>query len=159
MNSRPAAPSISSVADPAHSVDQLPSLTNPHYAQLGGHTAVVRLVDAFYAQMDHLPEARHIRAMHPPDLSAVKSVLVRFLCEWLGGPADYSAQRGHPRLRRRHLPFPIGAAERDAWLACMRGALDQLDVDPRLKEQLMQAFFRTADFLRNDPQHHHGVQR
>lgn len=120
-----------------------------HYARLGGHVAVERLVDEFYLRMDRLPEARNIRAMHPPDLAPVKAVLVRYLGEWFGGPPLYSTERGHPRLRRRHMPFPIGIAERDAWMACMRGALASVCVDPDLCETLTQAFFRTADFIRN----------
>lgn len=120
-----------------------------HYARLGGHIAVEHLVEEFYARMDRLPEARGIRALHPPDLAPVKAVLVRYLGEWLGGPPLYSAERGHPRLRRRHLPFPIGIAERDAWMACMRSALASVCVDPDLRETLTQAFFRTADFIRN----------
>jgi hemoglobin len=125
------------------------SATLTHYARLGGHAAVVCLVDEFYARMDRLPEARQIRAMHPPDLAPVRAVLVRYLCEWLGGPAQYSAERGHPRLRRRHMPFPIGAAERDAWMSCMRGALASVCADAELCETLTEAFFRTADFIRN----------
>ena len=120
-----------------------------HYEQLGGLTRVQALVEAFYAQMDQRPEAQAIRAMHPADLGPVKAVLVSYLCEWLGGPRDYSAQRGHPRLRMRHQPFAIGDAERDAWLHCMQAALFAIEVPPGLRHALMQAFSKTADHLRN----------
>ena len=119
-------------------------------SRLGGVAVIEQLVERFYALMDNLPEAAGIRAMHGPDLAPVKAVLVRFLTEWTGGPQAYSAERGHPRLRRKHLPFAIGAAERDAWMACMTGALDGLVADPELKDQLTRAFFKTADFIRND---------
>jgi len=123
---------------------------NPHFARLGGEAAVARLVDAFYRAMDTLPEAAGIRAMHAPDLGHTRAVLTLYFTEWLGGPAGYSAQRGHPRLRMRHAPFSIGAAERDAWLACMRHALaDVVGDDAELRDQLMQALFKTADWLRN----------
>lgn len=120
-----------------------------HFEAIGEEPAVTRLVDAFYRQMDTHPEARVIRAMHGPDLEPVKAVLVRYLCEWLGGPRYYSAERGHPRLRMRHAPFSIGAAERDAWLDCMRAALEETGVDMALRDALMLAFFRIADFMRN----------
>lgn len=120
-----------------------------HFDRLGGEPAVIRLVDAFYRLMDTRPDAQRIRAMHHPDLSSTKAVLVLYLCEWLGGDKRYSAQRGHPRLRMRHAAFAIGLAERDAWLACMYGALDETEVDPALRDELMQAFFKTADWMRN----------
>jgi hemoglobin len=126
------------------------ALHNPHFVRIGGSSAVTRLVDAFYAQMDQLPEARAIRALHPADLAPVKDVLTRYLTEWLGGPSLYSSERGHPRLRRRHRHFPIDEAARDAWMLCMTRALDQVVEDPALRQTLAQAFFRTADFIRND---------
>lgn len=64
-------------------------------------------------------------------------------------PQRYSAERGHPRLRMRHAAFPIGVAERNAWLACMGAALDETGVEPVLRDELMQAFSRLADWLRN----------
>jgi hemoglobin len=126
-----------------------PGAPNPHFARIGGEPAVRRLVDAFYRRMDTLPEAQGIRAMHEPDLTATKAVLVLHLVEWLGGPAAYSAQRGHPRLRARHLRFPIGPAERDAWMTCMRGALEEVVPDPGLREELERSFLRTAEAIVN----------
>lgn len=121
-----------------------------HYERIGAEAAVIRVVEAFYRQMDTRPDARVIRAMHGADLAPVKAVLVDYLCEWLGGPKRYSEQHGHPRLRRRHARFAIGAAERDAWLACMRAALDENAIDPALRDELMLAFYRTADWMRNN---------
>lgn len=124
-------------------------LSAPHFEMLGGEPGVVRLVDAFYRHMDTRPDTRGIRAMHAPDLASTKAVLVLYLCEWLGGPKNYSAQRGHPRLRMRHGGFAIGEAERDAWLACMRAALVDVGATPELQSALMTSFFKTADWLRN----------
>lgn len=126
---------------------------NPHYDKIGGETAVARLVDAFYRRMDTLPQAAAIRAMHEPDLSHTKQILRLFLSEWLGGPRRYSAERGQPHLRRRHLAFRIGEAERDAWMLCMQGALEEVVTDASVRTQLTQAFFKTADFLRNEQPH------
>lgn len=138
----------SSLASPPAAGDA--SANNPHFERLGGSATIERLVDSFYARMDKLPEAAAIRAMHGPNLAPVKEVLVRYLTEWTGGPQLYSVERGHPRLRRKHLPFSIGAAERDAWMLCMSGALDEVVTDPDLKNQLTRAFLKTADFIRND---------
>lgn len=137
------------LAPPSPPVGAPVSAQVSHYQQLGGLARVQALVEAFYAQMDQRPEARVIRAMHPADLGPVKAVLVSYLCEWLGGPRDYSAQRGHPRLRMRHQPFAIGDAERDAWLNCMQAALLATELPPGLRQALMQAFSKTADHLRN----------
>lgn len=140
-------------ATPAPPAPQAPiaDASPSHFARIGGGGGgVARLVEAFYAQMDTLPEARGIRAMHPPDLAPVKEVLTRYLGEWLGGPPLYSSERGHPRLRRRHGPFPIGVAERDAWMLCMTRALDQVVADESLRTALTRAFFGLADFIRND---------
>jgi hemoglobin len=126
---------------------------SPHYAMLGGEAVVVQLVDAFYRHMDTRADASGIRAMHGRDLSATKRILVLFLCEWLGGPPAYSASQGHPRLRMRHGGFAIGAAERDAWLACMQAALVDVGAAPALQQTLMASFFKTADWMRNSHPH------
>ncbi len=120
------------------------------FALIGGQPVVDALVDAFYHRMDTLPEAGVIRAMHAKDLGSVKNVLKRYLGEWMGGPALYSQERGHPRLRMRHGPFQIGVAERDAWMLCMTGALEEVVENASLRAQLQQSFFKLADWVRND---------
>lgn len=125
-----------------------PTVTSP-FQSIGGQAVVDRLVDLFYDRMDTLPEARAIRAMHPADLTGIRIVLKKYLAEWLGGPKTYSEERGHPRLRMRHMPFPIGIAERDAWMLCMNGALEEVVADRELREQLIEQLFRLADWMRN----------
>ena len=122
---------------------------NPHYARIGGHEAIERLVEAFYRAMDTRADAGVIRAMHEPDLAPTRQVLVQYLSEWMGGPRDYSAQRGTPMLRRRHQPFDIDAAARDAWMACMRQALAECVPDEALRAEIDAAFWKIADFIRN----------
>ncbi len=119
------------------------------YARMGGEQAVRRLVDRFYDLMDSLPEARGIRALHPADLSGSRDKLFKFLSGWLGGPALYIEEYGHPRLRMRHLPFAIAEAERDAWMSCMRQTLAEMEMDDFLREQLLQSLSNTADHMRN----------
>jgi len=132
---------------------------NPHFAQIGGAEGVARLVEAFYRRIDTLPEAADIRAMHAPDLEPTKAILKIYLAEWLGGPKQYTAMRGPPRLRRAHAAFAIGVAERDAWMACMRGALEETVTDETLRAQLERAFFKLADTVRNDPGNPHDNDR
>ena len=131
-------------------------MRNPHFDAIGGEEPITRLVERFYFHMDTLPEAAAIRAMHEADLTHTKSVLVKFLTEWLGGPKVYSAERGHPRLRQKHITFPIGEAERDAWMLCMRRAMEDVVANATLRQQLEQAFFKTADFIRNDKGSNHA---
>jgi hemoglobin len=122
-----------------------------HYELIGGEAAVRALVDRFYDLMDASPDAGVVRALHPPDLKGSREKLFKFLSGWLGGPPLYVQEFGHPMLRARHLPFPIGEAERDAWMRCMRQALEEQIADRMLREQLIGAFLRTADHMRNQP--------
>lgn len=121
------------------------------YAALGGDTAVRHLVDRFYDLMDTVPEYYGIRKLHPADLSGSRDKLYRFLSGWLGGPSLYIEKYGHPMLRARHLPFAIGVAERDAWLACMLQAMEDEGVEEALRAALLKAFYGTADWMRNKP--------
>lgn len=119
------------------------------YAMLGGDAGVRRLVDRFYDLMDEVPEYHVIRKLHPQDLAGSREKLYLFLSGWLGGPPLYVEKFGHPMLRARHLPFAIGVAERDAWLACMLQAMADNGVGEGLRKALLQAFFGTADWMRN----------
>lgn len=97
--------------------------------------------------------------MHADELSETKNVLKRYLREWMGGPPLYSSKRGHPRLPMRHVGFEIGEAERDTWLACMRGAPDQVVSDTGVREELFRSFAKLADWMRNDPGNPHDARR
>jgi len=116
---------------------------------LGGELAVRALVDRFYDLMDLEPAYAGLRALHPTTLDGSRDKLFWFLCGWLGGPDLYVQRFGHPRLRARHLPYAIGIAERDQWMACMRQAMSERGVDGALAERLAAAFFNTADWMRN----------
>jgi hemoglobin len=119
------------------------------FDQLGGEAGVRRLVDAFYDHMDLDEAFVGIRTLHPESLDGSRDKLFWFLCGWLGGPGHYIERFGHPRLRMRHLPFAIGEAERDAWLACMRCALADQAVDIGLADWLLAQLSGTADWMRN----------
>ena len=121
----------------------------PPYDLLGGEAAVRRLVDRFYELMGETPEYYVIRKLHPQDLSGSREKLFTFLSGWLGGPQLYVEKHGHPMLRARHLGFSIGVAERDAWLACMKQAMADCEVEPKLRDFLLQSLGGTADWMRN----------
>ena len=122
--------------------------TTPFEA-LGGEPAVRQLVDRFYDLMDLEPAFAGLRALHPDVLDSSRDKLHWFLCGWLGGPQLYVEKFGHPRLRARHLPYPIGIAERDQWMACMSQAMREMSIDEAMSVRLTESFFGTADWMRN----------
>ena len=119
------------------------------YELLGGDNGIRRLVDRFYDLMDSAPEAATIRALHAASLKASRDKLYLYLSYWTGGPQTYIEQRGHPRLRARHLPFTISSRERDEWLWCMDRALDEHGIPDWLREQLRERLHALADHMRN----------
>lgn len=119
------------------------------YDLMGGDAGVHALVERFYRVMDEDPAFERIRHLHPADLAHSKEKLYLFLSGWMGGPPLYVEKYGHPMLRRRHMPFPIGSVERDQWMQCMTRALQDSPLAPDLRERLVAAFFNTADFMRN----------
>jgi hemoglobin len=90
------------------------------YVLLGGEEKVRELVDRFYDYMDELDEVVPVRQMHAKSLRVSRDKLFKFLSGWLGGPGLYEAEYGHPRLRRRHMPFAVTEEARDQWLLCMK---------------------------------------
>ena len=119
------------------------------FDRLGGEAAVRALVDRFYDLMDLEPAYAGIRRLHPATLDGSRDKLNWYLCGWLGGPNHYIDRFGHPRLRARHLPYAIGIAERDQWMACMMQAMAERHVDLALADRLTESFFGTADWMRN----------
>lgn len=115
----------------------------------GGEEGLRLLVDRFYEEMDRLPEAKLIREMHNADLTEVKDKLARFLCGWLGGPRRFQEKYGPINIPMAHAPFPIGRAERDAWLLCMKKAVEAQPYAQDFKAYLMQAFSVPAERVRN----------
>ena len=116
---------------------------------MGGEAKLRELVDRFYDLMDLEPEFAGIRAMHPTVLDGSRDKLHWFLCGWTGGPDLYIERFGHPRLRARHLPYAIASSERDQWLRCMALAMQDVGIADHLQERLMQSFYQTADWMRN----------
>jgi hemoglobin len=113
---------------------------------LGGDAFFRRLVDSFYARIETDPV---LRPLFPPSLEAGKERQFLFLTQFFGGPGRYSALYGHPRLRARHLPFPIGQEERDRWLGHMLAALEGLEPPEPQAEEMRRYFASTSQFLIN----------
>lgn len=116
---------------------------------IGGEEEIHLLVDRFYDLMDLEPQYAALRAVHGSELDRARQHLFWFLCGWLGGPQHYTERFGHPRLRARHMPFPIGIEERDQWLACMAQAMRETGVPDALRARLAESFFQTADWMMN----------
>ncbi|MGQ9723825.1 MAG: group II truncated hemoglobin [Tepidimonas sp.] len=119
------------------------------YEALGGEAGLHRLVDRFYALMDELPEAYAARRIHPENLAGANQSLFEFLSGWFGGPDLYIQKKGHPRLRMRHMPYAIGPQERDAWMLCMRLAIEEQVQDEALRAWLLDTFGQMADHMVN----------
>jgi hemoglobin len=111
------------------------------------------LVDRFYDLMDLEPDFADLRALHPTTLDGSRDKFAWFLTGWLGGPDLYVERFGHPMLRARHLPYPIGVATRDQWLTCMGLAMAEIGAaggfTRDMQERLMISFANTADHMRN----------
>jgi hemoglobin len=125
------------------------------YARVGGEPFFERLIDAFYGGVAADPV---LLRLYPeaPDLSGARERLRLFLVQYWGGPTTYSEQRGHPRLRLRHMPFHIGREERARWLEHMTAAIDvavaELDepLADAVRAELLGYFVPASEQLRND---------
>ena len=117
------------------------------YDAAGGMPFFESLVGRFYEGVAADPV---LRPLYPEaDLSGARHRLTLFLAQYWGGPRTYDEERGHPRLRMRHVPFAIGPAERDAWLRLMRGAIDAADAPPAVAERLHAYVEMAAEAMRN----------
>ena len=106
------------------------------YEEIGGEAFFADLTAQFYAQVAVDPI---LRPMYPDtDLKAAATRLQWFLEQYWGGPTTYQENRGHPRLRMRHAQFHISQVEHDAWLICMKDAVNGLEIDDDLKAELWQ---------------------
>ena len=125
------------------------NLNTTIYELIGGETGLRELVDRFYDVMDSALEAKKVRAIHPADLTHSRDKFFMFLSGWSGGPPLYMEKIGHPRLRQRHMPFPIGKDERDEWLWCMDKALREMPFDKQLIDHMYAKFTEIANSMQN----------
>ena len=116
------------------------------YDQVGGEAFFVDLVERFYRRVEG---DERIRPLYPEDLEPGKRHLHLFLIQYFGGPTTYSEERGHPRLRARHLPFSIGQLERDAWVEHMAASLHEANLASEVEASMLSYFEDAATFLKN----------
>jgi hemoglobin len=127
------------------------------FEALGGTEGVRALVDRFYDLVDSAPEAATIRKLHAASLKASREKLTLYLTGWTGGPQVYVEKYGHPMLRARHLPFPIGIKERDEWLWCMERAINEHEMPDEVRQFLIGKLRPLADHMRNRPEEVQGL--
>ena len=114
-----------------------------------GEEGFARLIAAFYRQV---PADEILGAMYPPhDLAGAEQRLRDFLIGRFGGPQRYIDQRGHPRLRMRHMPFAVNAAARERWLHLMANALDEATLPAEVDAFLREFFAGVSAMLVNRP--------
>tara|TARA_R110002020_G_scaffold390042_1_gene600539 strand:+ start:2934 stop:3308 length:375 start_codon:yes stop_codon:yes gene_type:complete len=107
----------------------------------------IRLLTSYFYQEVENNEA--LRMLYPKDLAPAEKRLFLFLVQVFGGPATYSEQRGHPRLRMRHIKWKIDANMRDHWMSAMLVALDRIDVDVTVRGAMMSYFVKAANHMIN----------
>lgn len=117
------------------------------YDAAGGMPFFEQLVDAFY---EGIATDAVLRPLYPDDLTESRRHLTLFLAQYWGGPQTYNEERGHPRLRLRHMPFRVGPAERDHWLLHMAAAVERTTESEPIRTTLMNYFVPAAEQLRND---------
>ena len=120
--------------------------TTTIYETIGGDATFWQLVDAFYAHVEQDPL---LRTMFPDDMQPGKERQFLFLTQYFGGPARYNALHGHPRLRMRHMPFPIDQDARNAWLNAMLTAIDEVGIPEPARTAMRDYFERGATFMVN----------
>ena len=119
------------------------------YEEIGGFETFRRIVAKFY---EGVAGDEVLRPLYPEeDLGPAEERFLLFLVQYWGGPTTYSAQRGHPRLRMRHAPFPVDQQARDRWLTHFRAALDSVQLTPEQDAQFWAYVTHAATFMINTP--------
>lgn len=113
---------------------------------LGGEERLAKLVNIFYTKVANDPL---LAPIFPDDLTETKRKQQQFLTQFLGGPALYTEEHGHPMLRARHMPFPITANHAKAWLQCMNEAMDEIELEGSIRDYLVERLTQTANHMIN----------
>ncbi|WP_019123540.1 hypothetical protein [Brevibacillus massiliensis] len=119
------------------------------YHLIGGDKTIARLVDVFYDLVAKHPD---LAPIFPEDLTETRQNQYWFLTQFLGGPALYSQHRGHPKLRARHMPFPVTPKRAEAWLSCMSKAMDSIGLEGEVRKSIFERLTLTAYHMINTPQ-------
>lgn len=116
------------------------------YEKIGGAAALTALLGRFY---DLVYAHERIGRLFTGDKELIKHKQQLFLTQFLGGPAAYTHEYGHPRMRARHMPHQISQEDAMGWLECMAGAIKEMPITEALKDELFDRFPRTAFFMVN----------
>jgi hemoglobin len=119
------------------------------YEAIGGFETIDRLVTAFYKRVGNHPK---LIPIFPEDLTETARKQRLFLTQFFGGPRLYTEERGHPMMRRRHLPFEITPSRRDAWLECMEAALEEAQIEEPYRTAIFEKLSLTANHMMNTPE-------
>lgn len=132
------------IREPANAKEEYS--VNTMYEMMGGAPVLRKLVEAFYPKVQQHPL---LAPLFPEDIMPVMKKQEQFLTQFFGGPALYTNQYGHPMMRARHLPFPITPERADAWLDCMRRALEETVEPKELRAVILERLSNTAHFFVN----------
>ena len=146
-------PEMPAPAPPSAQQPDDPEQTVSVFLAVGGQAFFDDLVAGFYRRVADDPV---LLPLYPDahDLGPAADRLAKFLAQYWGGPTTYSEERGHPRLRMRHVPFTIGPTERDAWLTAMLSSLDDVMPGTPLDDELRDAVHeRMAEYFTLSAQH------
>ncbi len=134
---------------PAADASVHPTPKRTPYELIGGEAATRQLANRFYDIMATAPQAAELYAIHSLPLDTIRQKFFEFLSGWLGGPSLFEENYGHPRLRMRHMPFPVTPQLRDQWMFCMNKALEEVVADPLLRGGLTEALTQLATHMIN----------
>lgn len=118
------------------------------YQAMGGAGTIRRLVEAFYPKVQEEPL---LAPLFPQDITPVMEKQYLFLTQFFGGPTLFSDQYGHPMMRARHMPFPITIERADAWLRCMKQAMEEIGIENALQDVLLERLRGSAYHFINTP--------
>jgi hemoglobin len=129
---------------------------NTLFDAIGGKEVLHRLVDAFYKRVGNHP---NLTPIFPNDLTETARKQKQFLTQYLGGPALYTAEHGHPMMRARHLPFEITPTRAKSWLQCMSEAMDEVGLEGKLRDSFFERLVLTAQHMINTPDSKEEISR
>ncbi len=123
------------------------------YKKIGGRKKIVKIVQRFYEIMKTDPMAKDCLATHPnlDNIEVLSEKLTDFLCGWLGGPQYFLQKHGHPRMRMRHMKFPINQVAREQWLYCMNKSLEENNVSEEIRREMLHALDNLSGVIQNRP--------
>ncbi|MFJ7976102.1 globin domain-containing protein [Peribacillus sp. JNUCC 23] len=119
---------------------------NPIPFEVIGEALLYKLIDVFYDNVSQHPE---LKPIFPEELSETVRKQKQFMTQYLGGPSLYTEEHGHPMLRARHLPFEITPSRAEAWLSCMRQAMDTVGLAGDIREFYYHRLYLTAQHMIN----------